>query len=98
MSDYQRIEIGGVDEWRDFHGGFAENTMRDGRRVLDNELPMQFVGVTANALVPGEEAGYWHAHSSDEELISSSPARGRWGWTMTWSTSPPAPPSAWDRA
>ncbi|GMA35887.1 hypothetical protein GCM10025876_20910 [Demequina litorisediminis] len=69
MSDYQRIEIGSVDEWRDFHGGFAENTMRDGRRVLDHELPMQFVGVTANALVPGEEAGYWHAHSSDEEPI-----------------------------
>lgn len=79
MSDDQRIEIGSIDQWRDFHGGFAETTMRDGRRVLDHELPMQFVGVTANALVPGEEAGYWHAHSSDEELYLFLAGQGQMG-------------------
>ena len=58
MSDFQRIDIGGLDDWRAFYGGFVPERSRDGRRVLDHELPMQFIGVTANSLEPGEEAGY----------------------------------------
>lgn len=68
MADFQRTDLGPLDQWRSYYGGFMEGKMRDGRRVVDHELPMQFVGMTANALVPGEEAGYWHTHSSDEEL------------------------------
>ncbi|MBT2486110.1 MULTISPECIES: cupin domain-containing protein [unclassified Microbacterium] len=68
MSDYQVLEIGAPDAWRSHHGGFDEARARDGRRVVDHELTMQYIGVTANALVPGEEAGYWHTHSRVEEL------------------------------
>lgn len=68
MTDYQVIEIGGLDDWRAHYGGFVPERSRDGRRVLDHELPMQFIGVTANSLEPGENAGYWHTHASDEEL------------------------------
>ena len=68
MSDYQVTQIGALDEWRAFHGGFDEARSRDGRRVVDHELTMQYIGMTANALVPGEEAGYWHVHEKVEEM------------------------------
>ena len=68
MSDYQVIEIGAQQDWRAFHGGFDEARSRDGRRVVDHELTMQYIGMTANALVPGEQAGYWHVHEKVEEL------------------------------
>ena len=66
MSDYEITDIGSPDEWRAFHGGFDEARSRDGRRVVDHELTMQYIGMTANALVPGEEAGYWHTHAQIE--------------------------------
>lgn len=68
MNDYEVTEIGALDEWRAHFGGFDETRSRDGRRVVDHELTMQYIGMTANALVPGEEAGYWHTHSRVEEL------------------------------
>jgi mannose-6-phosphate isomerase-like protein (cupin superfamily) len=61
-------EIGALDQWRAHFGGFDETRSRDGRRVVDHELTMQYIGMTANALVPGEEAGYWHVHTKVEEL------------------------------
>lgn len=68
MSDYEVTEIGAPEQWREHFGGFDEARSRDGRRVVDHELTMQYIGMTANALVPGEEAGYWHVHSKVEEL------------------------------
>src|SRR5664279_1978685 len=68
MSDYSVLEIGDMDEWRDHRGGYRPATTRQGRRVLDHELPMQYIGATVNVLEPGEEAGYWHTHSEVEEL------------------------------
>ncbi|MEJ1923311.1 cupin domain-containing protein [Microbacterium sp. KHB019] len=68
MNDYQVTEIGSLDQWRTHFGGFDEARSRDGRRVVDHELTMQYIGMTANALVPGEEAGYWHVHTRVEEL------------------------------
>lgn len=79
MSDYQVIEIGALDEWRDHFGGFRPATSRDGRRVVDHELTMQYIGMTANALEPGEEAGYWHAHARIEELYVFLEGRGQMG-------------------
>lgn len=79
MSDYEVTSIGGLDQWRDFHGGFDEARSRDGRRVVDHELAMQYIGLTANALVPGEEAGYWHTHSRIEELYVFLAGRGQMG-------------------
>lgn len=68
MTDYEVIEIGNPDEWHSHYGGFVPARSRDGRRVVDHELDAQFIGMTANALQPGEEAGYWHTHSRLEEL------------------------------
>ena len=68
MSDYEVVEIGAPDQWRAHFGGFDAARSRDGRRVVDYELTMQYIGMTANALVPGEDAGYWHVHSKVEEL------------------------------
>jgi len=68
MTDYEVVEIGAPEQWRAHFGGFDEARSRDGRRVVDHELTMQYIGMTANALVPGEEAGYWHVHTRVEEL------------------------------
>ncbi|UNK72021.1 cupin domain-containing protein [Microbacterium sp. H1-D42] len=79
MSDYQVTRIGAPEQWRDFHGGFDETRARDGRRVIDHELTMQYIGMTANALVPGEEAGYWHVHEKIEEMYVFLAGRGQMG-------------------
>lgn len=77
MTGYQVVEIGALDEWRSHHGGFDEARSRDGRRVVDHELTMQYIGLTANALAPGEHAGYWHVHSRIEELYVFLEGRGQ---------------------
>lgn len=77
MSDYEVVVIGALDEWRSHHGGFDEARSRDGRRVVDHELTMQYIGLTANALAPGEQAGYWHVHSRIEELYVFLEGRGQ---------------------
>ncbi|MGF2950419.1 cupin domain-containing protein [Microbacterium alcoholitolerans] len=79
MSDYQVTRIGAPERWREFHGGFDEARSRDGRRVVDHELTMQYIGMTANALVPGEEAGYWHVHEKIEELYVFLAGAGQMG-------------------
>ena len=79
MSDYEVAQIGALDQWRQFHGGFDQARSRDGRRVVDHELTMQYIGMTANALVPGEEAGYWHVHEQVEEMYVFLGGRGQMG-------------------
>jgi len=68
MSDYQVLQISGLDEWRSHYGGFVPQSSRGGRRVVDHDMTLQYIGMTANAYEPGEEAGYWHRHSRIEEL------------------------------
>lgn len=79
MSDYEVTRIGSMDQWREHFGGFDAARSRAGRRVVDHELQMQFIGLTANALEPGEEAGYWHTHSEVEELYVFLDGRGQMG-------------------
>ncbi|MFF2371464.1 cupin domain-containing protein [Agromyces sp. NPDC058110] len=79
MSDFQVLDIGGLDAWRSHFGGFRPDSSRDGRRVIDHELTTQFIGMTANALAPGEEAGYWHRHAKVEELYVFLEGRGQMG-------------------
>ena len=79
MSDYEVISIGAPEAWRNHFGGFAPSRSRDGRRVIDHELTMQYIGMTANALLPGEEAGYWHTHERVEELYVFLAGRGQMG-------------------
>ena len=68
MSGYEVVNAGAPSQWREYFGGFRPQTFRNGRRVLDHELNSEFIGLTINAFEPGEEAGYWHAHSEIEEL------------------------------
>lgn len=79
MGKFEIINVGAPDEWRNFYGGFKPETSRDGRRVVDHELEAQFIGLTVNALKPGEEAGYWHTHSKVEELYVFIAGRGQMG-------------------
>nr|WP_274638156.1 hypothetical protein [Microbacterium bovistercoris] len=79
MTDYDVLEIGALEKWREFYGGFAPATSRDGRRVVDGGLAMQYIGMTANAYEPGEEAGYWHRHSRIEELYVFLAGQGQMG-------------------
>lgn len=79
MANFDLTQIGGLDEWRDFYGGFRPESSRAGRRVVDHELTMQYIGLTANALAPGEEAGYWHVHHRIEELYVFLEGRGQMG-------------------
>ncbi len=79
MSGYESISIGAPDQWRDFYGGFRPDSSRDGRRVVDHELTNQYIGLTVNALEPGEEAGYWHTHSDVEELYVFLSGTGQMG-------------------
>lgn len=77
MSGYDVVDIGAPEQWRAFHGGFSPDNSRDGRRVVDHELVMQYIGMTANSYEPGEEAGYWHRHSRIEELYVFLAGRGQ---------------------
>ena len=79
MSDYQVTAIGGLDQWRSHFGGFLPDRSRDGRRIVDHELTMQYIGMSANALEPGEEAGYWHTHARIEELYVFLEGSGQMG-------------------
>ncbi|WP_221584326.1 cupin domain-containing protein [Microbacterium sp. G2-8] len=79
MSDYEVTNIGGPSEWGDHFGGFRPETRKQGRRVVDHELAMQFIGMTVNSMAPGEQAGYWHAHSKVEELYVFLAGRGQMG-------------------
>lgn len=79
MSAYEILEMGGLDEWRSHYGGFRPDSSRDGRRVVDHDISMQYIGMTANALEPGEQAGYWHTHARIEELYVFLEGRGQMG-------------------
>ena len=73
------INIGAPADWRSHFGGFRPESSRDGRRVIDHEMQNQFIGMTANSLMPGEEAGYWHSHSQIEEVFVFLAGKGQMG-------------------
>lgn len=79
MTSWEILDIGALDTWRQHYGGFRPDTSRDGRRVVDHELVTQYIGMTANAYEPGEQAGYWHTHSAIEELYVFLTGRGEMG-------------------
>jgi Mannose-6-phosphate isomerase len=79
MTGFEILELGALDSWRAHYGGFRPETSREGRRVVDHELVTQFIGMTANAFEPGEQAGYWHTHSEIEELYVFLAGRGEMG-------------------
>ncbi|MCM3657902.1 cupin domain-containing protein [Agromyces mediolanus] len=79
MGDYEVLDIGALEAWRSHHGGFDAARSRDGRRIVDHELAMQYLGMSANALEPGEEAGYWHTHARIEELYVFLAGTGQMG-------------------
>lgn len=79
MSDYSVLQTGAPEKWREYFGGFRDATSRDGRRVVDHQLEMQYIGLTLNALEVGEEAGDWHSHSNVEEVYVFISGRGQMG-------------------
>ncbi len=76
---YEIASIGALDDWRSHFGGFTPVKSRDGRRIVDHELAMQYIGLSANALKPREEAGYWHSHARIEEFYMFLEGEGEMG-------------------
>jgi mannose-6-phosphate isomerase-like protein (cupin superfamily) len=79
MKGYELLNIGAPSEWRDHFGGFRPESSRNGRRVVDHEMHLQYIGMTVNSLVAGEEAGYWHKHSQVEEVYIFLAGHGQLG-------------------
>ena len=79
MANYEILDIGAPEEWRNFYGGFRPDTSRDGRRVVEHEIAMQYIGMTVNALEPGEGAPYWHDHTEVEEVYLFLHGQGQMG-------------------
>ena len=79
MSNYEVINVGSPDQWREFYGGFRPDTSRQGRRVVDHEMNMQYIGMTVNALEPGESTNYWHDHTQVEEVYFFISGQGQMG-------------------
>lgn len=71
MSNYEIVEIGGIDAW----AAFTEPA--PGKRFVDKEMAAQFVGLSANSLEPGGEAPFWHDHSVIEEVYVFLTGRGQ---------------------
>lgn len=79
MSDYSVLQTGAPEKWREYFGGFRDAESRDGRRVVDHQLEMQYIGLTLNALEVGEDAGHWHSHSNVEEVYVFISGHGQMG-------------------
>ena len=79
MTKFTVTQLGALDTWRDFVGGFRPDTTRAGRRVVDHEINGRFIGLTSNSYVPGEQCGYWHVHSVLEEVYVFLEGEGQMG-------------------
>ncbi len=66
---YTKFEFGSPGTW---NGNVTTNRVSGlpmvGRRFVDRDLPLEFFGVSINAITPGDGAGYWHSYSVLEEL------------------------------
>lgn len=63
MSGYTVLETGAPETWKDHEGG-----PRPGKRFVEKDLGLEFIGLSENAVSPGGEAPFWHTHSTLEEL------------------------------
>ena len=74
MSAYEVVEMGGLDEWQNYEGTFGP-----GKRFVDKDLAVEFVGMSANAVDGGREAPFWHKHAKVEELYIFLAGQGQMG-------------------
>lgn len=73
MSAYDVTELGGLDTWLHAEG------VRPGKQFVEKAIPMQYIGMSANALEPGASAPHWHSHAGFEELYVFLAGRGQMG-------------------
>ena len=76
---YEVVNVGALEQWRDHTGGWSDHNTREGRRVVDHEFNNQYIGLTVNALIPGQEDSYWHDHAEVEEVYIFLTGRGQMG-------------------
>ena len=79
MAKYRIAEVGALDEWGDFFGGFSPESSYLGRRVLEKELETEFIGITVNSRLPGDGVDFWHSHAKLEELYLFLDGEGEMG-------------------
>lgn len=71
MSNYDVLPLGSIDTWGQFTG------VAPGKRFVEAEVPLQYLGASANSLEPGGNAPFWHRHSVHEELYIFLTGRGQ---------------------
>lgn len=73
MSDYEVLELGAIEAWR-------EHTTADGRKgkeFLDKAIDTQYIGLSVNGFEPGQSTPFWHTHSRLEEIYLFLSGKGR---------------------
>lgn len=73
MSDYQVIEAGSPDSWRDA----TSPSGAQGKQFVDATLGARYIGLSLNANQPGDAATRWHSHSQVEEVYLFWEGRGQ---------------------
>lgn len=68
MTDYTISELGPMSGWTDLYGGFTPQSERKGKHIVSADLATKFLGLSANAMEPGQSATYWHTHTRVEEV------------------------------
>ena len=76
MKSFELVNVGALENWRDHTGGWSAHNTREGRRVVDHEIETQYLGLTVNALLPGQEDAYWHDHAEDGRRAGGQPLQG----------------------
>ena len=74
MTAYKAMELGDLDTWQDVEGPLGK-----GKRFVDWDLEMKYMGMSTNAVDAGKSAPYWHSHSKEEEMYIFLAGKGQMG-------------------
>ncbi len=65
MSSYELFETGDPSQWGEL---ISQRFAIVGKRYLDKDVALEFMGASVNELAPGMSAPFWHTHAILEEL------------------------------
>jgi hypothetical protein len=54
VNNYNVFEVGSLQEWGRYVGGLSPQTQAPGRKFLEQDLSLDFFGVSINSRKPGE--------------------------------------------
>ncbi len=62
MSETHVSEVGPLSAWTEIEG------VAPGKAFLEADLGSEFLGLSVNATLPGDESPFWHVHNKIEEV------------------------------